>query len=80
MSISVQELDNTVRALFEGKGAVVSRTCLLYTAWVAEFMESVYPPWSSGDTNTDIENRLAKPSTADFDRSKRIAPPQRHMN
>jgi hypothetical protein len=43
MSISVQELDNTVRALFEGKGEIVSDS-IYYTLVNHTLVPSNLPP------------------------------------
>jgi hypothetical protein len=60
MSVSVQELDNTVRAFFEGKGDVVRiLTILSHGLLVMDFFLGL-----------EANNNTAKASPADLDRSK----------
>lgn len=68
MSISVQELDNTVRALFEGKGEIVGpAVCHLDDLYILGVSQA--PSWV--ERLTRLCTHLAKPSPTDFDRSKR---------
>lgn len=59
MSISVQELDNTVRALFEGKGALVSdMICFKLCAFLASRSGSPPPYEAPGTPKLTTGNRI----------------------